>query len=196
MPFCSGVYFSHFSSPAVNNANTRILCGQNTQAQNWAPIRLTITDYGALAAGTSYYFRFPLITLPSGPGVPLTYKVKLLQYSNGNAFPNIVSEFNYENRVSATNSYNVHNEWASLTFSNNVVQSNMVVTFNYKPSNFNIFNTGFETIIKFKNNLIPALTSLTNLASLSTSGYNYQYYPTSICALTLKTSTATATVWP
>jgi hypothetical protein len=95
MSFYSGVYYSHYSSPAIANANTRVLCGQNTQAQNWAPIKLTITDYGAVASGSSYYFRFPLITLPSGPNVPLTYRVQLLQYSNGNAYPNIISQFNY-----------------------------------------------------------------------------------------------------
>jgi hypothetical protein len=109
MPFYSGVYFSHYSSPAVNNANTRILCGQNTQAQNWAPVKLTITDYGALTSGSSYYFRFPLITLPSGSAVPLTYNVKLLQYSNGNPYPTIISQYNFENKVSATNSFSSNN---------------------------------------------------------------------------------------
>lgn len=95
MTFYNGVYYSHFSTPAVINANTRILCGQNTQAQNWAPAKLTVTDYGAVSSGSNYFFRFPLITLPSGANVPLTYKVKLLQYNNGNAYPIIVSQFNY-----------------------------------------------------------------------------------------------------
>jgi hypothetical protein len=95
MSFYNGVYYSHFSSPAVGNANTRILCGQNTQGQNWAPIKLTTTDYGAVTAGTNYYFRFPLITFPSGTAVPLTYKVKLLSYSNNNAYPTIMNQFRY-----------------------------------------------------------------------------------------------------
>ena len=30
MTFYNGAYFSHYSEPAVSNANTRILCGQNT----------------------------------------------------------------------------------------------------------------------------------------------------------------------
>jgi len=95
MPFYNGIYFSHFSNPAVTNANTRILCGQNTQNQNWAPIKLTVTDYGAINTATTYYFRFPLITLPSGDNVPLTYTVKLLQYDNQVAFPRVISQFRY-----------------------------------------------------------------------------------------------------
>lgn len=110
MAFYSGVYYSHFSTPAVTNANTRVLCGQNTQSQNWAPIKLTVTDYGAVTAGTSYFFRFPLITLPSGTNVPLTYKVKLLQYINGNSYPTIISQYNYENLNSVSGSgYNINN---------------------------------------------------------------------------------------
>lgn len=109
MAFYSGVYYSHFSTPAVTNANTRILCGQNTQAQNWAPIKFTVTDYGAVTAGTSYFFRFPLVTLPSPNGAPLTYKVKLLQYSNGNAYPFIISQFSFENKYSVTTGYTSNN---------------------------------------------------------------------------------------
>lgn len=141
MPFYSGVYFSHYSSPAVANANTRILCGQNTQAQNWAPIKLTVTDYGAVNPGTNYYFRFPLIILPNTGvnNVPLTYKMKLLQYSNGNAYPIILSQFNYENLVSAVNSYNFNNEWAYLSYSNNVVQQTMSLSFNYNSAYFDIY---------------------------------------------------------
>lgn len=175
MPFYSGVYFSHYSTPVVGNANTRILCGQNTLAQEWAPIKLTVTDYGAVNPGTSYYFRFPLIILPSGPNVPLTYKVKLLQYANGNAYPNIISQFGYQNKESAVNSYSFSNDWASLSPSNNAVQKTMSLSFSY--NSFNIYYTGYETIVKFDNNDIPALTSLATLPSLSNTAYNYQYYP-------------------
>lgn len=175
MPFYSGVYYSHYSAPAVTNANTRILCGQNTQAQNWAPIKLTITDYGAVTAGTSYFFRFPLVTLPSGSAVPLTYKVKLLQYSNGNAYPTIINQFSFENKYSVTNSYSSNSAWASLSLGSNVVQSTMSVSFSY--SSLNLYWSGYETILKFKNNLINAMTSVSTLTSLSTSGYAYQYYP-------------------
>jgi len=87
------MYYSHFSNIAVLNANTRVLCGQNTQNQNWAPAKLTVTDYGAMSAGTSYYFRFPLIDFPTGTTVPLTYKVKLLQYANGNSYPVIMNQY-------------------------------------------------------------------------------------------------------
>ena len=98
MPFYSGVYYSHYASIAVANANTRIKCGINSQAQNYAPAILSITDYGALSTGTSYYFRFPLIALPSGTNVPLTYKVKLLYYANGQPYPTVISEYSYENK--------------------------------------------------------------------------------------------------
>ena len=50
-----------------------------------------MTDYGALSSSNSYYIRFPLITLPSGTNVPLTYKVKLLSYANGVPYPTIIS---------------------------------------------------------------------------------------------------------
>ena len=78
MPFYSGVYYSHWASVARADANTRIKCGKNSQAQNYAPAILSITDYGALSSSSSYYIRFPLITLPSGTNVPLTYRVRLL----------------------------------------------------------------------------------------------------------------------
>lgn len=174
MNFYNGVYYSHFSSPAVTNANTRILCGQNTQKQNWAPIRLTITDYGAVNSGTNYYFRFPLITFPSGTAVPLTYKVKLLQYANNIPYPVIVAQFNYENYQTCSPG-NVYNQWSSLSIgSKSVQQTSMSVAFYW--SSWNIGN-GDENLVKFKNNLIPALTSLSNLPGLSNGDYNYQYYP-------------------
>jgi len=95
MPFYSGVYYSHWASIAVASANTRIKCGANTQAQNYAPAILSITDYGTLSTASTYYFRFPLIALPSGTAVPLTYKVKLLSYANGQPYPTIISQYNY-----------------------------------------------------------------------------------------------------
>ena len=94
-PYYNGIYYSHYSNIAVPNANTRTMCGKNTQNQNWAPAKLTVTDYGALSTSTTYYFRFPLITLPSGTNVPLTYKAKLLYYANGVPYPTIISYFNY-----------------------------------------------------------------------------------------------------
>ena len=98
MTFYSGVYYSHFSTPdstAAENANIRILCGPSTPSQllNWAPIKLTVTDYVAITAGSSHYFRFPLIKLPTGNTMPLTYTVKLLQYKNNEGNPTIISQF-------------------------------------------------------------------------------------------------------
>ena len=102
MPFYSGVYYSHWASVDRPNANTRILCGKNTQDQNWAPAILSVTDYGALDTSTTYYLRFPLITLPSGTNVPLTYRVRLLHYPNGQSYPTILSEYSYEALQKAT----------------------------------------------------------------------------------------------
>ena len=95
MPFYSGVEYSHWAGTAVASANTRILCGRNSQTQNWAPAILSMTDYGALSSSSTYYFRFPLITLPSGTNVPLTYRVRLLSYANGVAYPTVMSEYRY-----------------------------------------------------------------------------------------------------
>lgn len=137
MTFYNGVYYSHYSSPAVVNANTRILCGQYTQGQNWAPVKLTVTDYGAVNAGTTYYFRFPLITFPSGSSVPLTYKVKLLSYSNNNAYPVIMNQFRYENLVTVSPGTYQY-QWASTSVGNNAVQkSTLSLSFSWT---FNIPN--------------------------------------------------------
>jgi hypothetical protein len=85
--------------------------------------------------------------------------------------------------VSATNSYNANNEWAYLSTSNQAVQTTMSVAFYY--SSLNLYWSGYETIVKFKNNAIPALTSLSTLPTLSASGYNYQYYPNiNLCSFT------------
>lgn len=174
MPFHSGVYFSHYAGTPVANANTRILCGMDTQAQNWAPVILSITDYGALSTASSYYFRFPLITFPSGTNVPLVYRVQLLSYANGQPYPTIMSQFSDENKYRCTGATSDSNQWAELQLGTNVVQNTMSVTFRYIYSNF---GNGAETIIKFKNNLIPALTSLATLTSISQASYTYQYYP-------------------
>ena len=52
----------------------------------------------------------------------------------------------------------------------------MSVTFSYSNSGGNIGN-GAETIVKFDNNDIPALTSLATLTSLTNSNFAYEYYP-------------------
>lgn len=174
MPFYSGVYYSHYASNPVANANTRIKCGKNTQTQNWAPAILSITDYGALSTATSYYFRFPLITLPSGTNVPLTYKVRLLYYANGVPYPTIISFFNYEARYICTGADYDYNKWAALSLSSNTVQTTMSMSFYYL---YDSYGNGAETLVKFQNNFLPALTSLSTLTSISQGSYNYQYYP-------------------
>lgn len=50
----------------------------------------------------------------------------------------------------------------------------MAVTFRYTS---NSFGNGAETLVKFRNNFIPALTSLATLTSISQGSYSYQYYP-------------------
>ena len=93
MDFESGVYFSHYSSPSVANANTRLHCGQ--YSESYTPIKLTVTDYGQMSANSNYYFRFPLIKNPSGTNNPLTYKVRLLHYGNSEYYPIVMNEYNY-----------------------------------------------------------------------------------------------------
>jgi hypothetical protein len=138
MSFYSGVYYSHYSTPAVGNANTRILCGQNYQGQNWAPIKLTVTDYGAVSSGTGYYFRFPLISFPSGTSVPLTYKVKLLSYLNNNAYPTIINQFRYENYATVSPG-TIQNQWASIYLTNNAVQQ-LSMSMSFSWSSYSIPN--------------------------------------------------------
>lgn len=174
MPFYSGVYYSHYASFAVDNANTRIMCGKNTQAQNYAPAILSITDYGALSTSISYYFRFPLITLPVGTNVPLTYRVRLLSYPNGVPYPTVISEFTHEAKHRCTGTIYNYNKWAELVLGSNVVQNTMSVSFRYI---YDDYGNGAETLVKFKNNFIPALTSLGTLTSISQGSYSYQYYP-------------------
>lgn len=188
MPFYSGVYYSHYASLPVANANTRILCGKNTQAQNWAPAILSVTDYGALSTGTTYYFRFPLIVFPAGTNVPLTYKVRLLHYSNDVPYPTVISQFKYQAKNKCTGAAYNYNYWADLLLTTNVVQNTMSMSFRYRSVNF---GTGSQTIVKFKNNFIPALTSLNTLTTLTASGYTYQYYPNiNLCSF-VRTSSAT-----
>jgi len=138
-PYYNGIYYSHYASIAVPNANTRTMCGKNSQSQNWAPAKLTITDYGALSTSSSYYFRFPLITLPSGTRVPLTYKVKLLYYANGSPYPTIISFYNYEAKDTCSPSTSDTNQYAYLSLSSNVVQTTMSVSFRY---NFTAYGSG------------------------------------------------------
>jgi hypothetical protein len=95
MYFASGTYYSHYSSPAVTNANTRLKCGQYSESM--APIKLTTTDYGQMSAGSSYYFRYPLIRNPASTNSPLVYNFRLLRYESNQYYPTIVSSYSYEN---------------------------------------------------------------------------------------------------
>ena len=189
MPFYSGVEYSHWAQTAVANANTRIKCGRNSQAQNWAPAILSITDYGALSSSSSYYFRFPLITLPSGTNVPLTYRVRLLEYVNNRPYPTVVSEYRYEAKERSTGATSNSNQWAYLILANEQVQKTMSLSFRYSSATY---GNGAETIVKFKNNYIPALTSLSTLTSLSNSNYAYEYYPNINLALFRYTGSGSA----
>ena len=84
-----------------------------------------------MTAGSSYYFRFPLISLPSGTNVPLTYKVKLMEYANNLPYPTIISEINYEAKFQTKSATSNTNQWAYLSLSNNQVQKTMSVCLLY-----------------------------------------------------------------
>ena len=56
-----------------------------------------MTDYGQMAADSSYYFRFPLITNPSGSNTPFVYKIRLLSYANAQHYPIVMGEYSYHN---------------------------------------------------------------------------------------------------
>ena len=174
MPFYNGIYYSHYANNPIPNANTRILCGARTYAQEYAPAKLTITDYGALSTSTNYYFRFPLITLPSGTNVPLTYKAKLLYYANGVPYPTVISVYNYEAKYQSTPSSNEYQLTATLGLTSPVVQTTMTMQFYY---NYNNYSTNAETLVYYGKNNYPALTSISTLSSLSNSDIDYQYYP-------------------
>ena len=55
-----------------------------------------------------------------------------------------------------------------------MVQSTTSITFDYSSYNF---GNGAETLVKFRNNFYPGLTSISTLTTLSQGSYNYQYYP-------------------
>lgn len=181
MAFYSGVYYSHYSTPvsaSALNANTRILCSpsSNSQSLNWAPIKLTVTDYITITASSTHYFRFPLIQLPTNLNVPLTYKVQLISYKVNDAQPTIISSFVYENLVK-TESASTVNTQANFLTTSNVVQNNIGLSFSYNTAYYTIQNIGLETIVKFENDAIPALTSIEALKTLTDASYAYEYYP-------------------
>ncbi len=179
MAFASGAYFSHYSSSdpiginSISTATTRILCGQ--YESSYAPVKLTMTDYGQMTENIQYDFRFPLITNPSTTNSPLTYRVRLLSYENGKHYPKIINEYSYENlEHTAANSASSSYAYATISSASKYVQSSVGLTLTY--SSYNIPN-GDQIIVKFKNNEIPAFTSVTNLRILSNTNFNYEYYP-------------------
>ena len=144
--FESGAYFSHYSEPAVSNANTRVLCGQ--YSESYAPVKLTVTDYGQMSANSNYYFRFPLITNPSGTNTPLLYKVRLLSYANSQYYPVVMGEYEYHNiqqTVSGSSSW----QYIYTSESNDDVQKTMSLSITY---NYYYPPNGAQVLVKFKNN--------------------------------------------
>lgn len=172
MLFQSGTYFTHYSSPAITNANTRIMCGQ--YGASYAQAKLRVTDYGQFTAGTSYYFRFPMITNPSTYNIPFVYTVRLLSYANTNYYPTTIGfyEYNGLQRTNVGNSYQTQS--SQTTVSNAYVQNTLtlgVYYYFYYPPN------GAQLAYKFKNSDLGALASLASLPSISNSNYAYEYYP-------------------
>ena len=63
---------------------------------SFTPIKLTTTDYGQITAGTSYYFRYPLIRNPTADDfIPFLYKFKLLEYKTDLHYANVISSYEY-----------------------------------------------------------------------------------------------------
>lgn len=135
MFFESGTYFSHFSNPARNDANTRLLCGQ--YSESYSPIKLTVTDFGEMTLNTQYYFRFTLIKNPTSSGVPFIYKVRLLHYENSKHYPIIMGEYEFNNLLETTTG-NLYTRTMSSTLSNNYVQKTATYSVTYS-------NTGSST---------------------------------------------------
>lgn len=65
--------------------------GQRTR--NYTPMRFSVTYFSDFLSTTSYTFKFPLIVLPQGDNIPLTYKVSLVSYANNAATPVIMGEY-------------------------------------------------------------------------------------------------------
>lgn len=93
MFFQNGIYFTHYSSPHVANANTRILIGQYSYSYTQPKVR--VTDYGAFSSGTSYYFRFPMIKNPSTYNIPFIYTIRLLSYASNTHYPVVMGFYEY-----------------------------------------------------------------------------------------------------
>jgi hypothetical protein len=148
MTFESGTYFSHYSSPAVSDSNTRLFCGQ--YSESYAPVKLRVTDYGTMSNSNNYYFRFPLIQNPGSSNTPLIYRVRLLRYNNNEHYPTIISEYEYHNLqqiVTGSSS----SQYVYLSTSNEYVQNNLGLSFTY---NSYYPSSGTELLLKFKNNEI------------------------------------------
>ena len=172
MTFQNGVYFTHYSLPAVTNANTRIFCGQ--YSSSYTTPRLRVTDFGQFSAGTSYYFRFPMISNPGTYNIPFIYNIRLLSYANSNFYPTVMGAYEY-NGLQSTNVGNTYQTTqVRTTVSNAVVQSSMGLSayyVSYNPPN------GAQIAYKFKNSDLGALLSLSTLPSITNSDYAYEYYP-------------------
>ena len=169
MVFESGAYFSHYSSPAVTNANTRLLCGQ--YSESFTPVKLRVTDYGAMNADSTYYFRFPLISNPSSTGSPLVYKIRMLSYENSKYHPRVMGYYEYNNLEQTVSGGSGWQYIRLYEDNNDIVQNNLRldITYNsyYPPS-------GSEIIVKFQNDAVKAFTALpSGLTSLSSSNYGY-----------------------
>lgn len=135
MKFQNGYYFTHYSSPANTVANTRLFCGQYSQA--YTTPRLRTTDYGQITATTPYIFRYPVITNPASRYSPFSYKMRLLSYGNNVHYPTVMGYYEY-NGLLLTNTGTVSDVNLYHSISNAVVQSTMTldITFNsYNPAN-------------------------------------------------------------
>jgi len=165
------------------------MCGDTSMEEN---VKLTVTDYGAMNAGTSYYFRFPLVKNPPNVDHPLTYKLKLLRWNSNTFYPTIMGEYTMENyqQVVTGNSYT---KSLTLSDSGDSVQSTLSLNMNYGNNWYP--GNGDEILVKFENDNIKALTSLSSLTNLAQSNYAYEYYPNiNLCVFKKNTGTSDSSI--
>ena len=130
LSYTNGQYFTHLATPSVTNANTRFMKGQNTN--NNAPSRFSVTDYGQFLSGTTYTFKFPLITHPQGDLTPVSYRLSLYYFANGATYPVTYGYYQQENLNQLTTGGTRGKVNTDFILSNHYVQNTMTLTFSFR----------------------------------------------------------------
>ena len=118
--------------------------------------------------------------------MPFVYKIKILSYENSKYYPKVLGYYEYNN-LEDTDGYSSSSQYIRLyEDSNDYVQRSMGLSITYN-SYYPPINS--EIIVKFRNNEIKALTSLSGLTSITNSNYgHYEYYPNINLCLFKKTT--------